>query len=104
MDKEKKEVGAWWIWILFLVLITTAVLGLGSYFGLIGKTVVERVVFENSFQYSEARKAEELTFEASLAQIDILLASPDIDEEQRRNLESQRAGINILLYKARNSK
>jgi len=75
MDKEKKDIGKWWIWVLFLIIITVISLFVLGYFGVIGRTIVERKVFENSFQYSEARKIEIATFEAQLVEIERKLSS-----------------------------
>lgn len=58
MDSEKREFGAWWVWVLALFVLTIVVLAGLNYAGIFGRTVVERKVFEHSFQYSEARKAE----------------------------------------------
>lgn len=69
--------------------------------GLIGRTVVERKVFENSFQYSEARKTEMLTYEAQLSEIERKLRS-NISQSTRDDLEAQAAGIRIMLYSAEN--
>ena len=58
MEHEKKYFASWWFWTLALIVISFPILfGMRSC-GLIGGTIVERKVFENSFQYSEARKAE----------------------------------------------
>jgi hypothetical protein len=65
--------------------------------GLIGSTVVERKVFENSFQYSEARKTAIATYEAQLAEINRKLASDDLNSQTKTNLESQAAAIRIQL-------
>ncbi len=100
MDQEKKEFGGWWMWVLLLLVISTVVFGALNYVGLIGKTVVERKVFENSFQYSEARKAEVATFEAQLAEINHRL-SGNINADARNMLESQASALRIHLSVAR---
>ena len=69
--------------------------------GLIGHTIVERKVFENSFQYSEARKSEIATFEAQLVEIDCKLSSSTIGPNTRTNLEAQAAALRIMLSVAR---
>lgn len=101
MDKEKKLVGGWWMWVLLLMIVSGIVLTGLSYVGLIGRTVVERKVFENSFQYSEARKAEVAAYQATLAEIERKLATAKIDEGTRANLEAQASGIRIQLNVAR---
>lgn len=101
MEKEKKYFAGWWMWVFALLVLTGIVIfGLKSV-GLIGRTIVERKVFENSFQYSEARKTEIATFEAQLAEIDRKLVS-NLDENTRANLEAQAAAIRIHLNVARN--
>lgn len=97
MDKDKKEVGSWWIWTLFLLAVSITVFTGLKYMGVFG----ERIVFENSFQYKEARKSEVNTFEASLAEINSLLSSPSLDKETRQHLEAKAASIRIMLKSAR---
>lgn len=101
MDHEKKEFGKWWVWVLFLLMITGVIFTGLNYVGLIGRTVVERKVFENSFQYSEARKTEIATFEAQLAQIERKLSNPNLDNNTRTNLQATADSIKIKLNVAR---
>ena len=67
-----------------------------SSMGLVGKTIVERKVFEQSFQYSEARKAAIATYEAQLAEINAQLAG-SLDDTTRQNLNATAASIRIKL-------
>lgn len=69
--------------------------------GLFGETVIERKVFENSYQYSEARKTEIATLEAQLVEIDGQLADPDLDASAKRSLESQKSVIKVRLNAAK---
>lgn len=101
MQNEKKELGGWWIWILALIVLSTIVLSGLKYAGIIGTTIVEREVFKNSFQYSEARKTEQATFEAQLSEINRRLLSQIISQDERNNLEAQAASIRILLTVSR---
>lgn len=101
MDSEKKEVGAWWVWILSLTVLSIIALTSLNYFGILGRTIVERKVFENSFQYSEARKSEIVVFEAQLVEIDIKLSNPSLSKETRTNIEAQASAIRIHLNAAR---
>jgi flagellar basal body-associated protein FliL len=101
IEQEKKEVGSWWIWILFLLVISGVVLTGLSYMGFIGQTVVERVVFENSFQYSEARKSEIATYEAQLTEIERKLLNHELDQGTRINLEAQASGLRVQLSTAK---
>jgi len=99
--QETKEIRSfiksWWFWF-FALLIITAIIGFGlNSIGLISKTVVERKVFENSYQYSEARKTAIATYEAQLAEIERKLSNKSLDETTRSNLEASAAGIRIQL-------
>lgn len=94
MDREKKEFGAWWIWVLGLVALTVVVAG-----GLnVAGVFVERKVFEQSYQHSTARKAEVATYEAQLAELSSQLSRGVVNEEQIR---SQMAAIRIRLAAAK---
>lgn len=104
-DLNKIDKGAWasmsvvtkWVVIFLPTLALLVAIGFAlNSLGLIGQTVVERKVFEESFQYSEARKTAIATYEAQLAEINRKLAS-DVDSQTRTNLESQAAGIRIQL-------
>lgn len=69
--------------------------------GLFGWTIVERKVFENSFQYSEARKSEIATFEAQIAEINRKLYDSNLDVATRTNLEAHASALRIQLNVAR---
>jgi hypothetical protein len=97
MEREKKYFGGWFIWLLFFTVLGCIVLGSLSYMGLIGHTVVERIVFENSFQYKEARNNEFIIFKAQLVEIEHKLAGSNINTLTRANLEAQAAGIRIQM-------
>lgn len=84
------------ILLLIMVIIGGVGFGLRS-LGLVGGTIVEREVFENSFQYSEARKTEILTYRAQLTEIENLLSNEGIDEKTRQGLEAQAANIRIQI-------
>ena len=96
MDKDKKDLGKWWIWILFLVLVTvgifTALKPAGMWW--------ERQVFVESHQYKEARSSELAAFQAQLAQIQIQLIT-ETDENVINNLRSQQAMLNVQIQTAR---
>lgn len=97
MEEGKKYLASWWLWILLLVVISAIVLGGLKLTGVIG----ERIMFEQSFQYKEARKTEIATFEAQLAEIERQLISTTLDENVRTNLEAQASSIRIQLSVAR---
>ena len=88
------------MWGLALLVMTIVVLTTLNYVGVIGSTVVERKVFEESFQYSEARKSEIATYEAQLAEINSQL-STQIPPATRNALKAQRAAINVRLRVAK---
>lgn len=104
IEYEKRYLASWWFWVLLLVVVSSGVLGVASYAGLFGQTVAKRVIFENSFQYKEARKSEIITYNAQLEQINIQLSNPNLTEDERVNLEAQKASINVLLRSAEERK
>lgn len=70
--------------------------------GLIGGTIVEREVFEQSFQYSEARDTAIATYQAQLAEIEAQLRRSDISEATRANLQAQAARLRVQIQTERN--
>lgn len=97
IEEEKKYFASWWLWCLLLIVIAFIIFGGLRITGIIG----ERVVFEQSYQYKEARKSEIVVFESQLTQIDIQLSNPDLDNTTRSDLEAQKAAITIQLNAAR---
>jgi hypothetical protein len=69
--------------------------------GIIGKTVVERVVFEESYQRSESFKARIATDTASLTEIERQLLNPNLDANTRFNLDAQAAAARVRIQTAR---
>ena len=99
-DVKKGPLGAF-KWLVIAVICLTVVFG-GM--GLLMKpahVAVERIVFENSFQYSEARSTEIATFEAQLAEIKVQLTNPNLEADTRINLEAQVSAIRVQLKVAR---
>jgi len=98
--------GYWTVWklaplvVLIIALLSIVGFGLKS-LGLFGSTVVERVVFENSYQRSEAIKSQIATDEAVLAEIQHQLATPGLDEDTRNSLEAQAAAARVRMATAR---
>ncbi len=92
MEKEKKYVAGWWLWILLLVVVSFMVLGTLNMFGLFGRTVGERIIFENSYQKHSADKAKRNRLEAELMGIDSRLRG-NVSETIRANLEAQRSAV-----------
>ena len=65
--------------------------------GLIGSTVVEREVFERSYQRSEALKARIATDEAVLTEIKRKLSNVNLDVNTRHNLEAQASAARVRI-------
>jgi len=94
MQSEKKEFGGWWIWILTLLVITMIIMAALNITGVIGKTIVERVVFEQSFQYREGMKQRVNTLEANIVEIDSMIALGQGDADE---LQAQKRVLKIQL-------
>lgn len=98
--------GHWTFWKAFpLVMLAVLVLsgvgfGLQS-LGLFGRTVVERKVFEQSYQKQAAMKSQIATDEAVLAEIDRKLLNPSLDADTRHGLEAQASACRIRIATAR---
>jgi biopolymer transport protein ExbB/TolQ len=101
MEKEKKYLGGWWFWIILLMIISGLILTGLNYAGIIGRTVVEREVFEQSYQRSESLKSEIAAYESQLVEINSQLSRSDLDAGTRANLESQTSSIRVMLNTAR---
>ena len=86
--------------VLLVVLLLSAFGFVLNSAGLLGSTIVERKVFEHSYQYSETVKAEIATYEAQLVELNYKLSS-DLDANTKANLEAQASGIRIQLAVAR---
>lgn len=95
IDPDKREFGAWWMWILFLVVLSVPVLFALNAMGLVGRTVVEREVFTRSYQREAGDTLKAKTFRAQLTEIERRLANPALSEYERSNLEAQAAAIRI---------
>lgn len=94
--EEKKIITSWWFYFLGLILITIIFGSFMKYFGMIGKTVVERVVFENSYQRSETMKSREMGYLVQLSQVNSMLAT-ETDPEKINYLKAQEAMLNTQL-------
>jgi len=76
--EEKKVITSWWKYLIGLTIITSIIFGTLNYLGLIGSTIVERKVFENSYQKYASDKSRQATYRAQLAAINSrLLSSPN---------------------------
>jgi hypothetical protein len=104
--REDMKVVRWTFWrVLGLVVVAVVVLSAVGFalhsFGVFGQTIVERKVFENSYQRTEALRSQIATDEAVLAEIEEKLRNPKLDEETRRNLEAQAAAARIRIRTAK---
>ena len=100
------KVFRWTFWKIFATFLTAIVIlsavgfGLNS-MGVFGRTVVERKVFENSYQRTEAIKSQIATDEAVLAEIQVKLRNPNLDPDTRHNLEAQATAARIRIRVAK---
>ena len=101
MDPEKRVFGAWWMFALALIVISTVVFSLLSYAGLIGRTAVEREVFEQSYQRSEGYRERIAILEAALIELRARQAQPNLPESTRAEIETQIVAISAQLRAAR---
>jgi hypothetical protein len=83
----------------FLVLIV--VLSATGIFGRIVNVVVEREVFERSYQYQEGKNAQIAKYEAEIASLKVKLRSPNLSVTMRSDMEAQLAALEIQLRAAR---
>lgn len=97
---EKLEATGWWIWAVAMLVILVVVVGGLNAAGIIGKTWVERKVFEQSYQRSEGLKERIATFEAQLAEINARLAA-NPNQSTTQSLMAQKAAITVQLNSAR---
>jgi len=96
MEVEKKYFGRWWIWVAFLVIVTGVVLAGLNYLGIIGQTIIERKVFENSYQKHEADKTASTIYDAQLAQLRAKLNNPNLNKSGAAEIKAQIDAITIL--------
>lgn len=89
-----------WKWGLALVgvlLVSSVAFGLLRYARIIGTTVVERVVFEQSFQYKEANKARANLMNAQISELEAQLLNPNLEDSIRPNIEAQLSVLRVKL-------
>lgn len=85
-------------WVLLFIIFITITVGVLHNLGLIGSTVVERKVFENSFQYKEGMEQRAAILEANLLEAKINLTKDPANEDlqnQVKLLEAQIRAITI---------
>jgi hypothetical protein len=103
--RQAAKDSSWTFWrFLPLFLIVVVVLsGVGfvtKSLGLWGGTVVERMVFEESYQRSAALKASIAIDEAVITEINSKLTNPNLDEDTRYNLKAQASAARVRIATA----
>lgn len=101
MKEERREGTRWWVWALSLFILTAIVLSVLSYVGVFTSTLVEREVFEQSYQRREGLRQEIAIYEAQIVEIEAQLINPNLEQSTRTNLQAQLAVINVRLNAAR---
>jgi len=110
--KDAKEVVKethWTFWkflpVFLIIVVVLSIIGFGmNSMGLLGKTIVERKVFENSFQRSESLKSEIAMNEAVINEIGNKLLNPNLDANTRFNLKAQLSAATIRVATAKGKK
>lgn len=102
IEKESRWTLKKFIPILLMIIIFFSLVGFGlNSIGLFGRTVVERKVFENSYQRSESLKSEIAMHQATLAEIESKLLNPNLNKNTRFNLKAQAGAARIRIATAR---
>lgn len=96
MDQEKKFIGKWWVWVVFLLIVTGVVVTSINYIGMIGYTYMEKNIFEQSYQKHEADKTAITVYSAQLIQLRHKLNNPNITPGVRNELQAQINTIMVL--------
>jgi len=104
MDKEKKDFSKWWLLISVLSALSVVMLLGLNYAGKFTGTVVERKVFENSYQRSEGLKSQIATYNAQIASLEAQLLNPNFDAGTKAYINAQLAALNIQLNTAKGMK
>jgi len=96
MDEEKKEAGKWALWLTLIGVIIAIIIAGVSYLGIGVKTVVERKVFEQSYQKQAADSDAISAYDAQLAILRRRLRVNDITTAKKAEIQGQIDSINIL--------
>jgi len=102
-EKKSPWMSPWYIILMLFAIILFVSFGgfvLKSFF-LVGDTMVERKVFEHSYQRQESIKSEIAVNEASLDEINHQLSNPNLDVNVRNSLEAQAAAIRVRVNAAK---
>ena len=112
MSEYRKEAGRvareshWTFWRFIPLFLAVVIILSGVGFalhsaGVFGEPVVERKVFEQSYQRREALKSQIANDEAVLAEIERKLQNTKLDEDTRHNLEAQASAARIRIKTAK---
>lgn len=96
MQQEKKEFAKCWLWVSMLVILTIILLVVVSAGGKVASTIVEREVFEQSYQKRSADKEAIATYNSQLQ----ILQRRYIDaptREEKAVIQAQMDSIKTLL-------
>jgi len=96
MDEEKKYLGKWWVWILVLLIFTAVVFTCLDYVGIIGRTVVERKVFEQSYQKRASDEDALSTYDSQISILQRRLRKEGLTQDEREEIQAQIDAITIL--------
>jgi len=99
--EEKKDANSWIRWVLFWVILLGVGATAAGYMGLYTGTVVERVVFKESYQRSSAFEAKIAGYEAQLTEINLQLRDTTLSPSARKNLKTSAAGLRVQLNTAK---
>ena len=94
---EKREFAGWWLWVTLLIIISAIGFGALRYAGLVGGTIIERKVFEQSYQRQAGDAAKLATFQAQEASISAQLRRGDLTAGARADYNAQLSAIRIQI-------
>ena len=97
MKEEKVQFVKWWFLIAVLLLISIPVFWALGTAGLLGRTVAERMIFEQSYQKKAGDASKAAIFRAQLSEIELRLRTGELTDQQKTDLEAQRAAIRVQL-------
>lgn len=101
MREERREARRWWFWGIGLIAAAAIIFTTLNYAGVFGGTVVERVVFEESYQRSAGLERQIATYNAQIAELEGQLINPNLDDAAKANINSQLAALRIQLKAAK---
>ncbi len=93
---DRAQATRWALWGFGLLALLIVGLSALNALGFIGQTVLEREVFEQSYQRTAGLESKMATMNAQMAEIDVLLQS-DLDPSVRTDLEAQKAALNVQI-------